>query len=455
MDDVAPGGLAGLAWVLASGVVVLAAFMVGRYFGKMANAAHLQVMTERIAHKDDVLQRQEKKLDQTFERLEQCQDDIRDKDILLAEQSVRMVAAEQEHQQKLSFVLNAKEQLKSEFQSMAQTLLEEKSEKFSSLNRSSLSQLLSPLKDQLTSFSKQVSDVYDKDLRDRIALLKELSELKTINAQMSDDALNLTRALKGDNKLQGNWGEMVLERVLEMSGLQKGREYFVQPSFKQEDGAMLRPDVLVQLPEGKSVVVDSKVSLKHWELVVAAQTKDLSQEAMKKHIESLIGHIKNLSSKQYETLPDITSLDFVLMFVPIEAAFINALEAEPALYELANEKNVLLVCPSTLLVTLKAIRSGWQHHRQNRNAMQIAQRAGALYDQFVLFTAALEDIGDKIEKASDAYVTAHKRLVSGKGNLVSRVVQLEQLGAKAKKKLLLQAEDLPEELVEEMEGETR
>jgi len=248
--------------MVGSGIAVLLGFVVGKAFGENTSIAQLQVLKERLSNKETELQRQNNELEQTNDRLEQIQDDIRDKDILLAELNVRIVSTEEDHKQKLSFALGAKEQLKAEFQSVAQTLLEEKSEKFTALNRSSLSQLLSPLKEQLTRFSKQVSDGYDKDLRDRISLLKELSELKSINAKMSDDALNLTRALKGDNKLQGSWGEMVLERVLEMSGLQRDREYVLQPSFKRESGAILRPDAVVQLPEGKSIVVDSKVSLK-------------------------------------------------------------------------------------------------------------------------------------------------------------------------------------------------
>ena len=448
MDSISPDVTVNLMWMLGSGIAVLLGFVVGKTLGKNASLASLQVLEERLVHKETELQRQYSELELASDRCEQMQDDIRDKDILLAELNVRIVTTEDDHKQKLAFALGAKEQLKAEFQSVAQGLLEEKSEKFTALNRSSLSQLLSPLKEQLTRFSKQVSDGYDTDLRDRISLLKELSELKTINAKMSDDALNLTRALKGDNKLQGNWGEMVLERVLEMSGLQRDREYVLQPSFKQENGAVLRPDAVVQLPEGKSVVVDSKVSLKHWEQAVAAEDNEQAQEAMKKHVDSLKGHVKNLSSKQYDTLPGIESLDFVLMFVPIEAAFIKALDEEPELYQLANDKNIMLVCPSTLLATLKAIRSGWQHDRQNRNALEIAQRAGALHDQFVLFADALEDIGDKIGKASDAYETAHKRLSSGKGSLVNRIVQLEQLGAKTKKTLALQSEEVLAELEE-------
>ena len=448
MDGMTPDVYVNLLWMLGSGIAVLLGFVVGKAFGKNSSAAQLQVLEERLSHKATELQRQSNELEQVNGRLEHIQDDVRDKDILLAELNVRIVSAEEDHKQKLSFALGAKEQLKVEFQSVAQSMLDEKSEKFTALNHSSLSQLLSPLKEQLTRFSKQVSDGYDKDLRDRISLLKELSELKTINAKMSDDALNLTRALKGDNKLQGDWGEMVLERVLEMSGLQRDREYVLQPSFKQHSGAILRPDAVVQLPEGKSVVVDSKVSLKHWEQAVAAEDSDQAQEAMKKHVDSLKSHVKNLSGKQYDTLPGIVSLDFVLMFIPIEAAFIKALDEEPELYQLANDKNIMLVCPSTLLATLKAIRSGWQHDRQNRNALEIAQRAGALHDQFVLFAAALEDIGDKIGKASDAYETAHKRLTSGKGSLVNRIVQLEQLGAKTKKTLVLQSKDAVGELEE-------
>ncbi len=448
MDSISPDVTVNLMWMLGSGVAVLLGFVVGKALGKNVSVAQLLVLEERLTHKDVELQRHRNEREQTNDRLEQMQDDIRDKDILLAEQNVRIVSTEEDHQQKLAFALGAKEQLKTEFQLVAQELLEEKSEKFTALNHSSLSQLLSPFKDQLMRFSKQVSDGYDKDLRDRISLLKELSELKTINAKMSDDALNLTRALKGDNKLQGNWGEMVLERVLEMSGLQRDREYILQPSFKQENGTILRPDAVVQLPEGKSVVVDSKVSLKYWEQAVAAQNSEQAKEAMKKHVDSLKSHIKNLSSKQYDTLPEIVSLDFVLMFIPIEAAFIKALDDEPELYQLANDKNIMLVCPSTLLATLKAIRSGWQHDRQSRNALEIAQRAGALHDQFVLFTDVLEDIGDKLGKASDAYETAHKRLSSGKGSLVNRIVQLEQLGAKTKKTLVLQSEEVLAELEE-------
>lgn len=445
MGTLDPDVYVSLLWMLSSGIAVLLGFFAGKILGKSASVTQLQVLEERLIHKDNELQRQSDECEQANDRLEQMQDDIRDKDILLAEMNVRIVSIEEDHKQKLSFALGAKEQLKAEFQSVAQTLLEEKSEKFTALNRSSLTQLLTPLKDQLTRFSKQVSDGYDKDLRDRISLLKELSELKTINAKMSDDALNLTLALKGDNKLQGNWGEMVLERVFEMSGLQRDREYVLQPSFKQESGAILRPDAVVQLPEGKSIVVDSKVSLKHWEQAVAAKDSEQAQEALRKHVDSLKSHVKNLSGKQYDSLPSIVSLDFVLMFIPIEAAFIKALDEEPDLYQLANDKNIMLVCPSTLLATLKAIRSGWQHDRQNRNALEIAQRAGALHDQFVLFADALEDIGDKIGKASEAYETAHKRLSSGKGSLVSRIVQLEQLGAKTKKTLMLQSEEEAEE----------
>ena len=428
-------------------------FLFGRMIGKTTLSAQILVLEERIKNKESVSQQQSLELEQNRERLEQLQDDNRDKDMLLTELTVKISASEKESKEKLAFVLGAKEQLKSEFSVLAQTLLDEKSEKFTVLNRSSMSQVLLPLKDQLTSFSKQVSEGYDKDLRDRVSLLKEISDLKTINSRMSDEALNLTRALKGDNKLQGNWGEMVLARVLEMSGLQLGREYFLQPSYKQPNGTLLRPDAVIQLPGEKSVIVDSKVSLKDWEAVVAAEDVALAELPLKKHLESIRNHIKNLSGKQYEHIPGITSLDYVLMFVPIEAAFIKALDMDSELYGFANEKNIMLVCPSTLLVTLKAIRHGWQHDRQNKNALEIAQRAGALHDQFVLFVESLEDVGDKVSKASTAYETAHKRLTSGKGSLVNRVAQLEQLGAKTKKNLALKGVN-EEESIPESEAKT-
>ena len=276
--------------------------------------------------------------------------------------------------------------------------------------------------------------MYDKESRDRVSLLQEIVSLKELNTRMSADALNLTKALKGDSKAQGNWGEMVLEKVLEASGLQKGREYETQGSFSNEDGQRLRPDVVVHLPENKHVVIDSKVSLTAWERF-SSETEEQQELQLRAHIESIRAHIKDLSAKNYQDLYGINTPDYVLMFIPIEPAFLKALETDARLFGDAFDKNIMLVCPSTLLVTLKTIHNIWRFEYQNRNALEIARQAGALHDQFVLFAEALEDIGDKLDKAQRAYETAHKRLSSGKGNLVGRIQRLETLGAKARKSI--------------------
>lgn len=419
-------------------VAIIGAMGVGYILGKMRASTRVKVTEEKLVAARDTLDENRELLLEYRDKTEQLLDDQRDKDILVAELTTQIRLLKTTHEEKLAFTVGAREQLSAEFQRVAQQIFDEKSDKFTQHNNTSLNGLLTPLKQQLTTFSQQVAEVYDKDLRDRISLQKEITELKRANVRISDEALNLAKALKGDSKVQGDWGEMILERVLEMSGLQQGREYSLQPSYRNpETDIVLRPDAVVYLPSQKSVVVDSKVSLKHWDLAVNADSQAEEDAALKKHVESLRNHVKNLSGKQYETLDQLVSLDFVLMFVPIEAAFLKAQQEDPGLFGFASEKNVLLVSPSTLLVTLKTIRFGWQNDRQNKNAALIAQRAGALHDQFVLFVEALEDVGDKITKANHAYVTAHKRLSSGKGSIVGRVMQLEELGAKTKRDLLV------------------
>lgn len=346
--------------------------------------------------------------------------------------------------EKLEMLEEAKKQLKMEFENLANGIFEDKGKKFANQNQENLSILLNPLKEQIQDFKKKVEDVYVQESKDRTALHHEISSLKKLNLQMSEDAINLTKALKGETKTQGNWGEMILERVLEESGLQKGREYFVQESFVSESGKRLQPDVVVRLPEGKDVIIDSKVSLVAYERYCSAETEEESSKALDDHLQSLKSHVRSLSQKDYEKLEAINSLDFVLLFVPIEAAFLKAVESDPSLFRQAFDKNIMIVCPSTLLVTLRTIQNSWRYEYQNQNAIKIADSAGGLYDQLVLLVDAMEDVGDKISKANDAYITAKKRLVDGRGNLIRRVEQLKQLGAKAKK-------SLPAELVAEAE----
>ena len=349
--------------------------------------------------------------------------------------------------EKIALLNEARDQLKIEFQNLAQQIFEDKSRKFAEQNRTNIDHLISPLREQIGDFKKRVEDVYDKETRDRTALQTEIQHLKDLNQKISREALNLTRALKGDSKTRGNWGEVILERVLEASGLKKGREYDVQVSLKDTEGKRYQPDVIVRLPQDKDVVVDAKVSLKAYELYYSAEDPQEKEDALKSHIDALRTHIRTLAAKCYEDLEGVRSLDFVLMFVPIEAAFLAAVDRDRDLFSEAFEKNIMVVCPSTLLVTLRTIENIWRNEYQNRHALQIAEKAGGLYNKFVGFVDALEDVGQQLDKAKASYQTAHDRLVNGRGNLVRRTQELKALGVKAKK-------ELPTNLIESADRDT-
>ena len=329
----------------------------------------------------------------------------------------------------------ARRQLSAEFQHLAQNILEEKSRTFTSQNKEHLGHILNPLREQISDFRKKIEDVYDKESKDRIALSHQVTALKDLNERISRDAINLTNALKGQVKTQGNWGEMILERVLELSGLVKGREYETQVSHENEEGKKAQPDVIVHLPDKKDVVIDAIMSLVAYQRYCEYETKEEKEAALTQHIVSIRAHVNGLGAKRYSELNGIRSLDFVLMFIPIEAAFIMAIEHDSGLFKEAFEKNIVIVSPSTLLATLKTIEHTWRSEYQNRNARTIAKKAGDLYDKFVNFTASLEAIGDKLDKAKSAYDTAHNRLVSGQGSIVSRVQALKEMGADSRKTL--------------------
>lgn len=353
------------------------------------------------------------------------------------EANTRLQVQQQEFHKKEQALLESRQLFEREFQLVANRLFEEKSERMTQQNRQQVGELLMPLRDQLQDFRRKVEDAYDKESKDRVALHREISLLRDLNLRVSQDADNLVKALKGDNKTQGNWGELVLERVLELSGLTKGREFDVQPSFRTDDGQWLRPDVIVHLPDGKDVVIDSKVSLLHWETYINAADDNVALDALKNHVQSVKAHIRNLSGKQYEGLPGLRSLDFVLLFIPVEAAFLKIMEIEPQLLADAYAKGLMLVCPSTLLATLRTIQNLWRYEYQNRHALRIAECAGGLHDQFVLVIDAVRELGDKLGKAGQSYDALWKRLADGKGNVMKRVADLETLGAKTRKKLVL------------------
>ena len=336
-------------------------------------------------------------------------------------------------QEKLSILNEAKEKLTVEFENLGNKIFEDKSKKFVDQNKSSIETLINPLREQIKDFDKKVTDTYEKDSKDRITLKTQIDQLKNLNERISQDAINLTNALKGQTKTQGSWGEVVLEKVLEMSGLQKGREYSTQETFKSWFGKNYRPDVVIDLPEGKQVVVDSKVSLNAYEQYSSSENDEEKASALKNHLASINNHIKDLSSKSYEDLEGINSLNYVLLFIPIESAFMVAIENDKEIFKYAFDKNIILVCPSTLLATLRTIQSIWQFEYQNRNAQDIADRAGKLHDRFVDFVNHLESIGLRLNQANKSYDDAVKALSEGRGNLVNQVKQLEKLGAKAKK----------------------
>ena len=358
----------------------------------------------------------------------------------LSELETRLEDERKNAEEKLVLLQEAREQLKLEFQNVANRIFEDKSQKFTEQNRENIEGVLKPMREQLSDFKKKVEDVYDKESKDRVSLLNEIIHLKTLNERISEDAVNLTNALKGQSKTRGAWGEMILERVLEESGLQKGREYEVQSMYASEEGQRRHPDVIVHLPEGKDIVIDSKVSLAAYEKFCSADTEDKRDKRLKEHIISIRTHIKTLGEKRYEELEGIRTLDFVLMFLPIEGAFWTAIESEQGLFNEAFSKNIMLVSPSTLLATLRIINNIWRYEDQNRNALIIAKKAGDLYDKFVGFVEALDDVGQKIGKAQESYHTARNRLAEGRGNLVRRSEELRQLGVKAQK-------DLPEGLL--------
>jgi DNA recombination protein RmuC len=353
----------------------------------------------------------------------------------LSELSTRLDADRRQAEEKLALLKDAKEQLTNEFKMLADRILEEKGKSFAERNKIQMDGLIGPLREQLGDFKKRVEDVYDKESRDRAALLNEIGHLKHLNERIGKDALNLTNALKGDVKTLGGWGEVILERILEASGLEKGRAYETQVSLTTDRGSRYQPDVIVRLPEGRDVIVDAKVSLKDYERYHASSDETVRAAAIKAHLASLRVHVKGLSEKHYEDLEGIRTLDFVLMFVPIEAAFFAAVEHDRALFTEAFEKNVILVSPTTLLVTLRTIHNIWRYADQNENAMEIARQAGGLYDKFIGFIEALEEVGRQLDRAREAYRTAKDRLSTGRGNLVRRVEQLKALGVKANKAL--------------------
>ena len=347
----------------------------------------------------------------------------------------RLASQQAQYEAQLKLLQEAKLSLGQEFENLANRIFDDKQAKFSAQSKEAIEVSLSPLRRDLGDFRKQVETAYDKENADRNKLAGQISELQKQTLQISADAVSLANALRGDNKAQGNWGEFVLEKLLEDSGLTNGREYDTQVALKDESGKRRNPDVIVHLPEGRDIVIDAKVSLVDYERYFHAEDDDTKEQCLSQHLASLRAHIKGLSVKDYESLEGVNSLDFVLIFVPVESAFMLALDHDPEMMRDAYDRGIILVSPSTLMVTLRTIKNLWRYADQNRNAQLIADKAGALYDQFVLYVEALDEVGRHLDKSTEAWDTARKRLSTGRGNLVRRSEELKKLGAKTKKTL--------------------
>jgi len=431
-------------------VIFIIALFLGIYLGRLLFSAKFQSekvsLEERLNANTNQLQLQKEQFEnekRNFEKLLQLnnseKESIRtEKDSLAIQLSKKEVDFEnlwERHKEQKGEITELQEKFTKEFENLANKILEEKSAKFTEQNSENMKNILLPLQDKIHVFEQKVDQTHKESIDYHAALRQQIIGLSELNVQMSKETLNLTKALKGESKMQGNWGELVLERVLEKSGLEKGREYEVQQSFTNTDGARVLPDVVINLPDGKKMIVDSKVSLVAYERWVNEESDILKIDFLKEHVISIKRHVEQLGNKNYHDLYQIESPDFVLLFIPIEPAFAIALNEDSTLYNRAFDRNIVIVTPTTLLATLRTIDSMWSNQKQQENAFEIARQAGALYDKFEGFVTDLVKIGNKIKDTKTEYESAMNKLVDGKGNLISSVERLKKMGAKAKKSL--------------------
>ncbi|HCT9711608.1 MULTISPECIES: DNA recombination protein RmuC [Citrobacter] len=353
----------------------------------------------------------------------------------LREVTTRLEATQQHAEDKIRQMINSEQRLSEQFENLANRIFEHSNRRVDEQNRQSLNSLLAPLREQLDGFRRQVQDSFGKEAQERHTLAHEIRNLQQLNVQMAQEAVNLTRALKGDNKTQGNWGEVVLTRVLEASGLREGYEYETQVSIENDARSRMQPDVIVRLPQGKDVVIDAKMTLVAYERYFNAEDEYTRESALQEHIASVRNHIRLLGRKDYQQLPGLRSLDYVLMFIPVEPAFLLALDRQPELITEALKNNIMLVSPTTLLVALRTIANLWRYEHQSRNAQQIADRASKLYDKMRLFVDDMSAIGQSLDKAQDNYRQAMKKLSSGRGNVLSQAEAFRSLGVEIKREI--------------------
>lgn len=396
------------------------------------------ILRERLSAKDISLENFVSELSAKDESISSLQKECSSLNAEVAAAGVRLFEQQKAFEEKLAF----KDLLGTEFKNLANEILEDKSKRFTDQNRLNLDSLLTPLGNQIKEFKARVDEVYEKESQQRVSLRDSIEGLRGLSERMNQDALDLTKALKGQSKTLGNWGEFILEEILQKAGLVKDREYSVREFLIAEDGKRSAPDVIVKLPEDRHLIIDSKLNLVSYTRYCAADDEAQCRAELKKHIAGIREHLRELDRKSYQDHYKLKSLDFVLMFVPIEPAFIVAVREDVQLFDDAFAKRIVIVCPSTLLATMRTVRNIWRQEQQKRNVLEIANRAGGLYDKFVGFVGDLKEIGERIRQTQNSYDNAHKKLVSGPGNLVRQAEQVRELGAKTTKRL-------PQNLVED------
>ena len=443
--------------VLLSAVIFVTALIIGRYSKKIQVDSNTNILKEKInflntqieqtisSNKESNISIKNTFTSQLNQLKEQFYNSEKEKDYLRKQKEALIIEITKLdadfNNLKLKYTEKEKEffglqkKFKTEFENLANKILDEKSSKFVEINNQTIKNILNPLQEKILLFEKKVDDTHKESIGQNAILREQIRGLKDLNLKMSKEALGLTKALKGDNKIQGNWGELVLEKVLEKSGLEKDREFFVQKSFSSENGKRLVPDVVIKLPGNKKMIVDSKVSLVGYERFINEEDKLLQDNFLTEHVISIKKHVEQLSAKNYQDLYKVDSPDFVLMFVPIESAFAVALNKDNTLYNKAFERNIVIVTPTTLLATLRTIDTMWNNEKQQKNAIEIARQAGAMYDKFYNLMNDLTVVGRDIDKAKANYTAAMNKLFEGKGNLINSVEKIKKLGAKAKKTL--------------------
>ncbi|MDX1346616.1 MAG: DNA recombination protein RmuC [Thiomicrorhabdus chilensis] len=395
-------------------------------------------LEKQVESQRSTLQQKEMALSELYEKNNALREAV-------AELTSQLENEKQNAHQKIQLLEEAKQQLANEFKVLANQIFESKQSQLSEHNKQSVESVLKPMQAALDSFRQRVETAHKEDLEGRASLSEQLKQLQSLNSKMSEETQNLTQALKGDSKTQGNWGELILERLLERSGLREGIEFDREKSFVNDEGKRQRPDVVINLPDNKHIVIDSKVSLVHYELALNSESETARKSALKQHLNSLKSHIDTLASKRYEHLERLNAPDFVLMFVPVEGAYLMAIEADASVFESAFEKRVAVVTPTTLFTTLKTIEQLWRYERQSENTVQLIKRAAEVHDKFVGFVETFEKVGKQLDTVQNSYNTARKQMMSGSGNLVRQAEMLKELAGKTKK-------EIPEHLLDEAEG---